>query len=255
MNLFSRLVAIRRPDVPDSLRIGGQDVPLSLTRNARARRISLRLCAASRSVRITLPPRASAREALAFAAAQSGWLEQQIARRWPCPQPFVPGARVPFGDGFLLLEATATRSARRIDDRLLLNADPLLFASRASRWLKAEAQRTLDAETRALAARIGQPLAAVRVGDPASRWGSCARRRDGNGSPGGGRIAYSWRLIMAPDFVRQSVVAHEVAHLAVPNHSADFWALATDLLGASHRPARAWLAQHGPLLHAQGAVR
>ena len=251
MNLFSRLAATRREDVPASLRILGMDVPLTLTRNARAKRMSLRLCAASRSIRIILPPRASLREAQAFAANNAGWLEEQIARRWPEPAPFVPGADVPFGDGHLMLEATSARGVQRIGNRLLVNEDALLFASRTTRWLRAHALLVLDAETRQLAARIERPVAAVRVGDPSSRWGSCAAGRDN----GGGRIAFSWRLIMAPDFVRKAVVAHEVAHLSEPNHGAGFWQLATDLLQVSHRPARAWLAQHGPALHAQGVSR
>jgi hypothetical protein len=38
-----------------------------------------------------------------------------------------------------------------------------------------------------------------------SRWGSCS----------GKVIRLNWRLIMAPDAVRRSVVAHEVAHLSI----------------------------------------
>ena len=249
MNLFSRLVATRRPAAPESLRVGTAEIPLVVTKNARARRISLRLCAATRSIRITLPPRASLRQALAFAQQNAAWLEQQIATRWPTPSPFIPGALIPFGNNHLHLESTAARRTIRIENRLLINEDPALFSSRTLRWLKAEALKTFDPQTRALAARIGKPVALVRVGDAASRWGSCARPRNGSS---GGRIAYSWRLIMAPEFVQRSVIAHEVAHLAEPNHAAAFWSLATDLLGTSHAPARAWLAANGPMLHAQG---
>ena len=79
--------------------------------------------------------------------------------------------------------------------------------------------------------------------DPAARWGSCAP---------GGRIAYSWRLILAPPEVRRSVVAHEVAHLVHPNHGAAFWRLAADLNGGDPLPQRRWLARHHATLHAIG---
>src|SRR3546814_6359983 len=55
----------------------------------------------------------------------------------------------------------------------------------------------------------------------------------------GGRIAYSWRLVMAPPWVRQSVVAHEVAHLVHLNHPPAFHALHRKLLGSSPSCARA----------------
>ncbi|MGL6044320.1 MAG: M48 family metallopeptidase, partial [Sandaracinobacteroides sp.] len=111
-------------------------------------------------------------------------------------------------------------------------------------WLAAEALRLLEPETRAVALSLPKPVQKVRVGDFRSRWGSCAAD---------GRIAYNWRLVLAPGHVRRAVVAHEVAHLAVPNHSADFWNLAAQLLGESHAPSRAWLRTNGPMLHSFGA--
>jgi predicted metal-dependent hydrolase len=117
------------------------------------------------------------------------------------------------------------------------------------RWLKAEARRTFDPPTRALASRLGRSVASVTVADTRSRWGSCASTPGGEG----GRIAYSWRLVLAPTHVQRAVIAHEVAHLAVPDHSRRFWDLATDLLGGSHTPARNWLQANGPMLHGIGA--
>ncbi|MFN3591934.1 MAG: M48 family metallopeptidase, partial [Thermaurantiacus sp.] len=110
-------------------------------------------------------------------------------------------------------------------------------------WLKREAQRLLEAETRTLAARLGREVVRVTVRDPRSRWGSCSSA---------GAISYSWRLILAPEFVRRAVVAHEVAHLAEPNHGPGFWKLAEALLGDPQDDARAWLRAHGRGLHAWG---
>jgi predicted metal-dependent hydrolase len=87
-------------------------------------------------------------------------------------------------------------------------------------------------------------VARVGVGDPLSRWGSCS-------SSGG--IRYSWRLILAPDWVRRATVAHEVAHRVHMNHSPAFHALVADLLGADPKPARSWLRSNGPLLHRIGS--
>lgn len=213
--------------------------------NARARRMSLRVCSSTRSVKLTLPPRVAKARALAFVEGHQGWIAAQAQRRLPAPVPFVPGTILPLGDGTLLLAQGTGRGARRDGDQLLVPGDGALFAGRVKRWLAAESQRVLEAETRALALRIGRDIREVRVGDYRSRWGSCAPD---------GRIAYSWRLILAPAHVRHSVVAHEVAHLVEPNHGPRFWKTATALLGQPHDEARGWLRANGPLLLSYGAV-
>lgn len=224
-----------------------EGLPLVVQENARARRISIRLCAATRCVRLTLPPGASRVRAAAFLDEQRPWIRSQAALRLPAPIPFAPGAVIPFQDGILKLATGTGRTATREGDRLLVPGTGELFAGRVRRWLQAEALRLLEPETRALAARLGMPVQSVGTGDYRSRWGSCAQ------GPNGARIAYSWRLVLAPTHVRRAVVAHEVAHLAQPDHGPDFWCLATELLGEPHAAARKWLRDHGPDLHGAGA--
>ena len=61
------------------------------------------------------------------------------------------------------------------------------------------------------------------------------------------RIAYSWRLILAPPLVRNNVVAHEVAHLVHANHGPEFHALLRQLDPNGRRER--WLEGHGAALH------
>jgi len=79
----------------------------------------------------------------------------------------------------------------------------------------------LDIATRAsvLAARHDLPLpASVRwVDNQQWRWGSC--------TPGDGTVRLSTRLAGFPPWVVDYVIVHELAHLQVPNHGPDFWAL------------------------------
>jgi predicted metal-dependent hydrolase len=75
----------------------------------------------------------------------------------------------------------------------------------------------------------------VVMKDTSSRWGSCAPDKT---------IALCWRLLMAPDFVQDYVVSHEVAHLRHMNHGPQFWAVVEQL--TSHkRAAVAWLKTDG----------
>jgi predicted metal-dependent hydrolase len=52
---------------------------------------------------------------------------------------------------------------------------------------------------------------------------------------------------MAPPFVAQYVVAHELAHLTVKNHSARFWRRVEELC-PDYRIAHEWLKDHGSRL-------
>jgi predicted metal-dependent hydrolase len=106
-------------------------------------------------------------------------------------------------------------------------------------FLKIEAKRVLEARSFAFAARIGASVRRVGIRDAKGRWGSCSRR---------GTISYSWRLILAPPFVLDYVVAHEVAHLREMHHGTKFWAIVRALVGEC-REARLWLRRNGVSLH------
>ena len=55
---------------------------------------------------------------------------------------------------------------------------------------------------------------------------------------------------MAPDFVRRSVVAHEVAHLVHFDHSPRFHALLAALFEGDLAAANRWLKREGRSLYA-----
>lgn len=55
------------------------------------------------------------------------------------------------------------------------------------------------------------------VAEMRTRWGSC--------TPAAGSIRMSARLQQLPSWVQDYVLIHELAHLLVPGHGRDFWAL------------------------------
>jgi predicted metal-dependent hydrolase len=215
--------------------------PVEIVRNARARRAKLSVDPASGRVRLTLPARAPVKSALLWAEGQQAWIAAQQARL-PRPRPFVPGGTFPLGDSQLTIEwrEDASRRIARDGDVLRCGGPRDGLARRIESWLKREALRVLSAETAEFAARAGVGVTRVSIGDPRARWGSCASS---------GAIRYSWRLILAPDFVRRATVAHEVAHRVHMNHGAEFHALVKRL--DENDPARssAWLRANGAALH------
>ena len=219
-------------------------IPVTVRVSPRARRMRLSVDPRTRSVLLTVPRRMSQRRALAWAAGHRDWVEAKLAEI-PDGTPIVPDARIPlFGTPRRI--DWGPRRPRRIEvepERLIVGGPLENLEARVLRWLKGEALTLLGRETREVAAKAGVKVARIGVGDPSSRWGSCSSS---------GAIRYSWRLILAPDFVRRATVAHEVAHLVHLDHGPKFHALVARLLGEDPRRARDWLRREGSALHRIG---
>ena len=78
----------------------------------------------------------------------------------------------------------------------------------------------------------------VRITSARTRWGSCSSNNNLN---------FTYRLCMAPLYVIDYVVAHELTHLKHHNHSKTFWN-AVEKIKPNYRKDRDWLKQHGALL-------
>ncbi|RKS43505.1 hypothetical protein BDE18_2302 [Paracoccus pantotrophus] len=216
----------------DRILVGG-DIPVTLRRSARARRMTLRVVRAGGEVVLTLPSRASLSDGRAFAESRTEWLRQTRAGMRPLcavehgallpvegrPRRIVPhdGRRVELSDALLLVP-------QRRPAGLLVEV-----------WLKQLAQARLIAACDRHAAALGRGFRALALRDTRSRWGSCTHD---------GRLMFSWRLAMAPPEVLDYVAAHEVAHLLHMDHSPAFWA-ATGRLMPDYARHRDWLRRHG----------
>ena len=80
----------------------------------------------------------------------------------------------------------------------------------------------------------------VTLRDQRTRWGSASRQ---------GRLAFSWRLILAPPEALETVVVHELAHLRVFGHGPRFWASWSRRAVPTTRTWRRWLRDHSTELH------
>lgn len=224
------------------IELGGTRVPIVLKRMRNARRLTLRLAPDGSEVRITLPAWAEGREAIAFAHARAGWLAQQHAKLPRRTAP-TPGGEVRYRGRSLKL-AWDPRAPRRpvIEGEVLrLGGAEAGLESRVRRWLEAEAQALAQSDMQHYCAAAGLDPVPLGLTRAQRRWGSCSDRA---------RIRINWRLVQAPDFVRRSVVAHEVAHLVHFDHSPAFHALLARLYDGDIAAADQWLKDHGRGLYA-----
>ncbi len=85
--------ALKRGPERLSLQVAGREVPVAVKRNARARRLILRIDAASGLPVVTLPMRASLAQGEAFLHKHVPWLETRLGRAPGLP--FCDGAEFP----------------------------------------------------------------------------------------------------------------------------------------------------------------
>ncbi len=215
------------------------EIPVRWRPSARASRVSMRICPREGAVVITLPPRTGRRAGMALLRHHGAWAMERIAALSP-PVEFVPGAEILLGGTRHRIrhEPTSRAGAHLDGTDIVVTGGIAHLKRRAAEFLRAEAKRRITALVAPHAEALGVAPRAIRLKDTRSRWGSCAPN---------GTLAFSWRLVMAPDWVMDYVVAHEVAHLRELNHSARFWAH-VDRLTPNRDAAVEWLRIEGPAL-------
>lgn len=225
-------------------------VAVQVRRHARSRSVRLRVDETG-VVSASVPRRFDIRRIDALVASRGEWLEQAVLRVRSRLQRTVVdvdrGDAAPFLGG--RLATRIQRGGRRARATLARSAsdDPVLVLELPSgadafdqllAWYRGEARRIVESRVAHWSRRLGIPHGRVSIRDQRTRWGSCSHRGD---------LSFSWRLVLAPPWVLDAIVVHELCHVDELNHSAAFWGL-LDVRYPRHREASAWLAEHGPAL-------
>lgn len=213
--------------------------PIVFRKSATARQYRLSLGHDGVAV-ATIPVRGSLREAERFVERHRAWLERARARQSQRPRSasfWTIGTRVLWRGSLteIRLAAAGERPAVSLaaDVFRLPNIEGDLRPVLQQRFLRL-AKVELPARTWELAAATRMGVTRVSVRNQKSRWGSCTLS---------GVISLNWRLILAPDPVRDYIIYHELMHLREMNHSGRFWACVEAVFPA-WRDAEAWIKQN-----------
>ena len=233
-----------------SISLHGTPLTYSLSYSTRARR--LRISVSDAGVTLVLPVGLSSRDGESFLLKNSAWVLEQLERR---QQIQARSARPALPKDVLLLRGRPSRveiieEKDRVSRARIVEKTDHLFvylpsgknnaaAQILSHWLSELARQEIEAKVAEKAKLMHVSPKAITIRDQRTRWGSCSSR---------GTLSFNWRLIMAPPTVMEYVVVHELAHMTVPNHSADFWRLVEQYYPA-YKEARSWLRKNAPLLH------
>ena len=94
------------------------------------------------------------------------------------------------------------------------SASPAQIRDAVQAWLMRDARRHFTARLDHFAPLLGVRWASLRLSSANTRWGSA--KADGS-------IRLNWRLLHYRPAIIDYVVAHELAHLRVMDHSPRFW--------------------------------
>ena len=245
-------------------RLPGGDLPYTLRRSPRARRLRV-VIHPDRGVVVTLPiatRRGWGRAdglVVDFLAEREAWLRRHLDRQAAARTRLLD--RPSLDDGRLVsyrgephrvrvVQAPAGTRRSRVSrvgaddvDELLVERVPRDLRPTAiilDAWFRERARADLTLAIARHAPGLGVSPARVTIRDTTSRWGSCSRK---------GNLSFSWRLVLAPPQALDTVAAHELCHLRVFGHGPRFQALLAGRV-PDHAAWRRWLRRHAPELHA-----
>ena len=224
----------------------GKTAIVNIRRSRRSRRVTLRIAPGTAQPELVLPRGLSEKKGISFLHEKVDWLDERLAK-YPDPVPFNKGEIVPFLGELLTIHHIEARRAdvRKEQDRLVVTAPPSHLSRAVRDWYKREAGSEITILAKQKSAMLDRPYGRLTIRDTKSRWGSCSTKGD---------LSFSWRVVMAPSYVLDYLVAHEIAHLVEMNHSVRFWNIVENLADNFER-GRNWLRLKGHELHRYGVER
>jgi predicted metal-dependent hydrolase len=108
-------------------------------------------------------------------------------------------------------------------------------------WLLRKAEEVIDERLKYYRDIVGVSYNRFCIKAQKTRWGSCSSK---------GNLNFNWRLIMAPQWVLDYVIVHELSHLRHMNHSKEFWNTVANYM-PEYKKAVAWLKENGGSLKLQ----
>jgi predicted metal-dependent hydrolase len=189
---------------------------------------------------VRAPYRLSVRAIDAFVETHTEWLVKKHAQAqkrlaYQSPRAYVTGEWLPYlGVSYPL--QTMTRRGTTFQKNIL--APKKGTRTSLEKWYRRAAREFFERRLACMAAEMDVEYTKLRITSARTRWGSCSSK---------GAINLSWRLVMAPVYVVDYVVVHELAHLRHMNHSRRFW-LYVEKYHPNYRDAQAWLSLYGSFL-------
>jgi predicted metal-dependent hydrolase len=203
---------------------------------------------------VVAPVKVSEHKIHQFVQSKQQWIIQALAKieaktgqhKKLAPAVYSHGAEIPYQGTTYQLAIRPTKLKRikiefcrefiaHVPEVLMVKDHGVEIKEALIRWLKKESKYQVEQLVNQHAQRKQLIPRTIKIKTQKSRWGSCGINND---------ININWLLIVAPPEVLEYVVVHELCHIKIRNHSANFWALVAEHL-PDYQSRRRWLKTHG----------
>ena len=220
----------------DSVRFGETTIEYQVRRSAR-RRKTVQISLEAGRVYVAAPAAIPDSELRAFVHSRAAWILDHIRdqkTRAAARPLFVNGEKLPYlgrSVRMIVRSADMREPTVRFDHWRFTVSAPrdLAGEERFDRirdafmeWYRERAAERLGAGVERRWPELGRgERQRILIRNQRRRWGSCAAD---------GTLRFNWRIVMLRPSLIEYLVVHELAHLTVMNHSADFWGLMASVL-------------------------
>ena len=214
------------PEEQHEIILHGQLVPYAVRRSARRRTLGLTID--TRGLRVAAPIKARETDIERLISSNARWVlakllewhqpEHAAARAWALGDPLLY-----LGTARALKVAPGKPGLAVFDDCLILTVprphNQTETRTRLRELIRDQARLHFGLRLTHFSAQFGVAEPQLRLTRAVTRWGSCARDREGSH-----RVSLNWRMIHLQPRLIDYVVAHEVAHMKHMHHGPRFWA-------------------------------
>jgi predicted metal-dependent hydrolase len=211
-----------------TLRVGRSTIRYHVVRSAKRRRTLQITVDPDDGVVVAVPMRASWADINAFVRQKARWILKTVGqmREQGRRRGFVSGESLPYlgRPAKLVLEARPVAEVSvTLEGWRFHVAVPEVLRGRQRReaiveafkgWYMRHAFEPIANSVARWSQAMGLKASRVLVRDQRRRWASCARDAT---------LRFNWRVALMEPKLIDYIVVHELAHIAVPNHSQKFW--------------------------------
>jgi len=212
-------------------------IEYSITRSLKRKTLSI-VIRPDNQIDVLAPKRMPAARIHQFVHDKQRWIQKKLHFNQHIRTNYQPKSFLE-GEVFPLLGETIVLTIRKDCTAIHLSGKQLIVPSFPADklkkqliiWYRKQAEQHLQQRAQSFLPAIGKQPACIGVKAYKSRWGSCHHD---------GRIYFNYRLIMAPVWVIDYVIVHELCHLIHHNHSNDFWQLVAHIM-PDYPQSKTWL--------------
>jgi hypothetical protein len=173
------------------------------------------------------------------------WIKEKInhIQKYPLdytPKEFVSGETLMYlGRNYQLLIEDGNIDGVQFNQRFIISKENQQHANQLFKeWYKDKSQEKISPLAKKYATNLGVDFNECKVSEMKYRWASCTPKNN---------IIFNWRIIKAPMYVVEYLVAHELVHLIENNHTQRFWHILS-IQVPNYEKAKNWLKVNGHLL-------